>query len=161
MAAGEFAQVKNHLERGLGLMSETRVAVGGDHDLYAMLADASARERDHANLKKFTGPAEEHANRLEHRLYQGVAHRARAVEHTLEGQFDQAADRLARAMQIFEDLDTQWQLGRCLFEWGQLEQARDDKKSAHGHYMQALRVFDRLGAKPFADQTRRAMESLF
>jgi hypothetical protein len=46
MAEGEFALVRQHLE---GMLNQTAEWVG-DHDLYAMLADAAAQQRDLAAL---------------------------------------------------------------------------------------------------------------
>jgi len=72
MAEGEFALVRQHLEIALS-KSATWV---GEHDLYAMLADAAAQQRDEAALRQYTPLAEETASRYDHKLYQAVAHRA-------------------------------------------------------------------------------------
>ncbi len=129
----------------------------GDHDLYAMLADAASRQRDAAALRQYAPLAEEAAARYDHQLYQGVAHRAWGVAHMLAGEFDDAGVRLNQAVALFSALDTRWQIGRTHVELGELARLRSDMAAARGHFSRALAEFEELGAAPDAARTHTAL----
>jgi len=94
MAEGEFALVKQHLEEALKQSAELE----GDHDLYAMLADVAAQQRDLAALRHYAPLAAELAARYNHTLYQAVAHRAWGVAQRLAGEYADAEVRFSRAL---------------------------------------------------------------
>ena len=156
MAEGEFALLRQHLEEGL----RRTASWVGDHDLYAMLADAAAQERDEAELLQYAPLAEETAERYGHTLYQAIAHRARGVLHRLSGENAASEERLNRALELFRGLDTRWQIGRTLFELGELARVRKNWPSARGHYSAALVAFEEMRAVPDAERTRAALGSL-
>jgi len=64
MAEGEFALVRQILETALQTPSEWI----GDHDLYAMLADTAAQQRDEEALRHYAPLAEATAIRYGHML---------------------------------------------------------------------------------------------
>ena len=154
MAEGEFALVRQHLEHALG---KTATWVG-EHDLYAMLADAAAQQRDEAALQQYAPLAEEAAARYDHKLYRAIAHRARGVAHRLKGEYTEAEVRLRQALGLFRGLDTRWQIGRTLFELGELTRARGDSTGAREHFALALAAFGEMKAAPDAARTRAALE---
>lgn len=156
MAEGEFALVRQHLE---GMLNQTAEWVG-DHDLYAMLADAAAQQRDLAALGRYAPLAEETAARYEHALYQGVAHRAFGVAHRLVREYDEAGARLEQALELFVGLETRWQIGRTLFEMGELARAQNDTAAVQDYFTRALAEFEKLEAAPDAARTQTALESL-
>ena len=155
MAEGEFALVRQHLEIALSKSA----AWVGEHDLYAMLADAAAQQRDEAALRQYAPLAEEAAARYDHKLYQAVAHRAWGVAHRLAGAHAEAEARLSQALQLFRGLGTRWQIGRTLFELGKLARARGDSAGAREHFLRALTAFQELGAAPDAARARAALEA--
>ena len=57
-------------------------------------------------------------------------------------------------------MDTRWQIGRTLYELGELAQMRSDTGAAHEYFSRALTNFDALGAAPDVAHTRRALELL-
>src|SRR3990172_1248948 len=140
MAEGEFALVRQHLEIALGKTA----AWVGEHDLYAMLADAAAQQRDEAALRQYAPLAEEAATRYDHKLYQAIAHRAWAVAHRLAGEYAEAEARLNQALALFQELETRWQLGRTLAELGELALAQRETVSARGYFQRALDLFDSM-----------------
>ena len=117
MAEGEFALVRQHLNQALHKGSTDMVGV---HDLYAMLADAAVQRRDEAALHEYTHLLEETAASLDHTLYLAIAHRACGVIHLLAGEYTQAEDRLNKALKLFQELETRWQIGRTLYELADL-----------------------------------------
>jgi tetratricopeptide (TPR) repeat protein len=162
MAEGEFALVRRHLEQALPkpALPPGNVAPGADHDLYAMLADVCALQRDLDGLQKYAPLAEDAAARSGHKLYLGIAHRARGVAHRLAREFSASEDRLQKALALFLGLEARWQIGRTLFELGELAAARMDTASARDYFARALAAFDSLRAIPDAERARKALESL-
>lgn len=144
MAEGEFALVQKNLEIAL----HRTASWVGEHDLYAMLADAAGRQRDHAALLKYAPLAEEFASRYDHKLYQAIAHRAWGVAHRLAGRHHEAEARLNLALETFQHMETRWQTGLTLDELGELALARADKTNASEHFSQALSMFEIMGALP-------------
>ena len=62
--------------------------------------------------------------------YTAIAHRAWGVAHTLAGEYPQAETRLQQALEIFTAYPAPWQMGRTLFEMGELARAQR-KRSRH------------------------------
>ncbi len=156
MGQGEFALVRQHLEKAI----HKEYSGTGDHDVYAMLADAATQQRDAAALRKYAPILEELAVRLDHNLYLAIAYRARGVLHRLAGEYQEAQARLNQAIALFRGLDTRWQLGRTHFELGELAVDQADTTEAHRQYSNALRLFDEMTALPDAAKTRSALVSL-
>jgi tetratricopeptide (TPR) repeat protein len=156
MAEGEFALVRENLERAVGRGG----MLLGDHDIYAMLVDAVAQQRDVNALQKYAPLAEEAAARFDHKLYKGVAHRAWGVLHRLTGDYAGAETRLQQALEIFQKLDTRWQQGRTLFELGELAKSQGRRAAAHDYFSLAVAAFDDMGAVPDVNRARTALQSL-
>jgi ATP/maltotriose-dependent transcriptional regulator MalT len=166
MAEGEFALGRQHLEQAL---QKTTTAVtssfdnaswAGDHDLYAMLADTAAQQRDEAGLRQYAPLAEESAVRYGHVLYQAIAHRAWGVAHQLAGEYSAAETRLTQALVLFQQLETRWQTGRTFANLGDLERERTNIVRARGYYAQALVLFEELQALPDIGRTRDAVAAI-
>ncbi len=160
MAEGEFALVRRHLEAALDLPTALPNATCGDHDLYAMLADVAVLQRDADALRRYAPLAQEAADHYQHRLYQGVAHRARGVLHRLSDEHVEAEAQLKQALEFFRELETRWQIGRTLFELGELATARANAADARNYYSRALLSFDEVKAAPDAARTRAALRAL-
>ncbi len=150
MAEGEFALVRKYLEIAL----RKTAAWVGEHDLYAMLSDAAAQQRDATALQLYAPLAEELALRYDHKLYQAIAHRAWGVARRLTGQHTESEARLNQALELFKQLGTRWQIGRTLFELGELSLSRAESTAAHEHFSRALAAFEEMGALPDATRTR-------
>lgn len=131
-----------------------------EHDLYILLADAAARQRDLAAIRHYAPLAEELAVRDDHKLYRAMAHRALAVAHRLAGEYDDAETRLNHALGLFQPLGTRWQIGRTLFEWGELEDSRGNSAGARDYFSGALVEFDALRAVVDSANTRARIQDL-
>ncbi len=154
MAEGEFALVHKYLEIAL----DRTAAWVGEHDLYAMLADAAAQQRDETALQKYAPLAEEFATRYDHKLYQAIAQRAQGVAHLLAGEFNDAESSLNQALGLFEELGTRYQIGRTLFELGEVAAAQKDTANARHHFTRALESFESMQAAPDTARTKAALE---
>jgi len=152
-AEGEFALVRQILEPTLATPSEWI----GDHDLYAVLADVAARQRDQAALRLYAPRAAALARRYDHRLYEAIALRALGVSQRLAEEFESADHCLNQALTQFQQLGTRWQIGRTLTELAELAAAQANPPLARDFLTQALAAFEEMGAMP---DVRRVQASL-
>ena len=132
----------------------------GDHDIYATLVDMAVLQRDEAGIRQYAPQAEELARRYSHTLYQGITHRAWGVAHRLAGEYPEAETRLNQALDLFNGLNTRWQIGRTLFELGELAMAQKDIAAAREYFARAQVAFKEMHAAPNAAQTKAALERL-
>jgi len=124
-----------------------------------ILADTAVELRDVDALRKYAQPLETLASRDNHRLYLAIAHRAIGVEHRLAGEHAPAEARLRQALELFTKVGARWQIGRTLFELGELNLIHSRPK-AREYYSQALGAFEEIQAAPNAERTRIALNSL-
>jgi hypothetical protein len=161
-AQGEFAQVDRNMQVAQKTSGQPvkRGTMAHDHDLYMVLADNAAQQRDEQSLRMYAPRLEELALRDSHTLYQAVAHRAFGVGHRLAGQFTEADRRLKQAVEILESLETRWQLGRTFFELGELAMEKSEPGQAGDYFEAAFQAFESLQARPDAARARAALEGL-
>ncbi len=130
-----------------------------DHDIYATLVDAAVLQRDEAGIRQYAPPAEELALRYGHTLYQAIVHRAWGVAHWLAGETVEAETRFKQALALFSDLGTRWQMGRTLFELGELA-TPTNRAQAQDYFTRALAAFQVMRAAPDAARTQVALDKL-
>jgi hypothetical protein len=163
-AEGEFALSREQLETALTkkfvARSDRVTTPGGDHDLYVWLADVAAQQLDGAALEKYAPKAEETALRCGHRLYQAIAHRAWGVTHRLAARYAEAEAQMNKALALFNELDTRWQLGRTLLECGELAKAQGHAGRARDYFSRALTAFEFMGAEPMVSHTHAQLATL-
>jgi tetratricopeptide (TPR) repeat protein len=132
-----------------------------DHEIYMTLADTAVELRDVEALHKYAPNLEKLASRDNHRLYLAIAHRALGVGHRLAGEHATAETRLKQALDLFTKLGTRWQIGRTLFELGELNLEGSQKETkAREYFAQALGSFEEIQATPNAERTRSILSSL-
>jgi hypothetical protein len=129
------------------------------HIMYMMLADSAANSRDEEAIRRYAVPLEELATKDDHRPYRAVAHRAWGVAHRLAGEHAEAEARLNQALEMFEVLQINWQVGRTLVEFAELELARSGQAAACSNLERALTAFEGLQAMPDVEQTKLALEA--
>jgi tetratricopeptide (TPR) repeat protein len=160
LAEGEFALMQQHLDAALKLSSLAGADPGGDHDVYAMLVDSAAQQRDPVGLEKYAPLAEETARRIDHKLHMAIAHRAWGVAHTLAGEYQLAEARFKQALDLFITYPAPWQIGRTLFEMGELARLHMETGQARDYLARALSAFEELHAAPYAARARAALENV-
>lgn len=158
-AEGEFAQVKNRLETGLGLSGQPvkRGTMAHLHIVYMMLVDTAATAGDGETIEKYAPLLEELAIRDKHKPYLAISRRARGVAHRLKHEFDQAEKYLLQALEFFESAGMPWQQGRTLFELGELALQEKNNRVSQERFTQAFEIFNRIAAKPDAERTKKVL----
>lgn len=161
-AGGEFALAKTQIEEAIAATSQpVKWGTGPhEHDLYAILTDIAAQQRDLAAIRKYAPLAEQFAARDQHQLYLAMIHRARAVAHRLAGEYADAASRFNQALELFNTLGTRWQIGRTLVEFGELEQVQQNHVGAREYFSRALAEFEVMRAAPDVAATRLRLQNL-
>ena len=99
---------------------------------------------DRETLLQLVSLAEESARRYEHGLYLGIAHRAWAVLHRIDGRHEEAADRLAQARELFAELGAKWQLGRTLLCSAELAADMGDLDDAEATFEEASDLLEEI-----------------
>jgi tetratricopeptide (TPR) repeat protein len=159
-AKGEFALLSQNLKTALDKPGQPvkRGTMAHDHHMYMLLADTAALLRDENSLRQYTPRLEELAIRDGHQLYLAIAHRSWGVAHRLAGEHDEAVTRLTNALGLFRGLGTRWQIGRTLFELGDLFLEQDDKDNARKYLSLSLEAFEAMKSIPDVERTRAALE---
>ena len=160
LAEGEFALVGDYLEAAGKKPVSARGLLFHDTELYFMYLDLAVLQRDEAALRQYAPLAEETAARDDHILYQAVAHRGWGVMHRLQGEYAAAETCLSQALELFQGLETRWQIGRTLYELAEVALGRTDPAEARGYFLSALEAFDEMGAMPDMARTQAALDSL-
>lgn len=117
-------------------------------------------QRDEAGIRQYAPHAEELAARYGHTLYQAIAHRAWGVAHRLAGEYFEAERRLKQALDLFSGLNTRWQIGRTLYEFGELAAAQMNIDKARDYLTRARWMFEAMHAAPDVARTQTALERL-
>lgn len=156
MAEGEFVLVQKYLEIAL----HRTAAWVGEHDLYAMLADAAVGQRDQESIQKYAPLAEDFASRYDHKLYLAIAHRAHGVAYLLAREYNNAESSLNLALNLFSELNTRYQIGRTLFELGELAVAQANESKAREYFTRALKAFETMQAAPDIARVQAALGRL-
>jgi hypothetical protein len=157
---GEFAYIDTLLEGVLEKSGQPvkRGTMAHEHDIYALLSDSAAQRRDLEALERFAPRLAELAERDQHHLYRGVAQRALGVAARLGGDYANAGHHFSKALSLFEELDTRWQIGITLCAMAELDQARSDPTSQEDHLNRAVTLFQVVGAVPDAERAKHLMD---
>jgi tetratricopeptide (TPR) repeat protein len=130
------------------------------HIVYMMLVDTAVRVGDEAAIREYAPLLEELAVRDDHRPYLAIAHRAWGVAHHLAGETSAAEERLKQALELFEELQSHWQIGRTLYDLGELALARSEKEAAKDYFSRALISFEQMNANPDISRTASMLETI-
>ena len=128
--------------------------------MLATLIDVAAMQLDQAAIRQYAPRAEELAVKYGHGLYQAIALRAWGVAYRLAGEYPQAGERLNTALATFRRLNTRWQIGRTLFELGELARSQDNLDGARQVFTFALSAFEEMKAAPDIARVHAAINLL-
>jgi tetratricopeptide (TPR) repeat protein len=158
MAEGEFVLVDKHLTAAMQKPPMGWNPVG-DHELYVLLADVAAQQRDEILLTMYAPQAEAISVRLKHTLYQAISLRALGILDEMRGSFAAAEAQIKESYGLFQRLDARWQVGRTLFELGRLSTAAGKSEEADQYFTKAANAFESLEARPAAEQVQTFLKS--
>ena len=84
----------------------------------------------------------------------------RARLHTLAKRWDDAKEDLGEALQLAREMPAPYLEARALYEMGVMSHLQGVDENARDQLTAALEIFERLGAKPYIERTRQALESV-
>ncbi|RKS71073.1 regulatory LuxR family protein [Actinomadura pelletieri DSM 43383] len=90
----------------------------------------------------------------------GRLDRAEACVRAARGEPDEAVELLRRATTLFERLGQPLEAGQCLLERARIERRRRRAGAARQAAAEALEIFVRCGARPWAEQARHRLARL-
>jgi hypothetical protein len=135
--------------------------MGSDLDMYALLVEAAVGRRDEAAIRQDAPNLEKMATEVGHTLYQAIAQRAWGVAYRLRDELAAAEHHFNQALGLFEQLDTRWQIGRTLFELGELARTQlQDRTAVRAHFARALTAFEEIQAAPDAGRIQVVLTGL-
>jgi hypothetical protein len=143
--------------RGLSGQPIRNGTMAHDHDLYMLLTEAAFERQDPESLRRYALRLEELAMRDGHQLYLAIAQRALGAAFWLSGEMELAEARLERALELFRQLDTSWQLGRTHHLAGEVHLANSYRDEARRHFELALEAFEAMKAVPDLERTRAVL----
>ena len=130
-----------------------------DHEIYLILADTAVELRDLNALRKYAPTLEQLASRGNHRLYLAITCRAVGVRHRLAGEQAVAENHLREALGLVTKLGSRWQIGRTLFELGELHLTRSPEK-AREYYHRRWVPLEEVQAMPDAERARLVLNEM-
>jgi tetratricopeptide (TPR) repeat protein len=159
MGEGEFALVNEHLTAAIQLPPVGWNPVG-EHEIIVLLADIGALNRDEALLTAYASLADQISLFLNHHLYHAMAVRALGIFTWLQRDHAQAEAQLRESLKLFQQLETRWQLGRTLYDLGEISVDRGRIEQAKEFFSQALTAFEEMGARPSIIKTQQHLTYL-
>jgi hypothetical protein len=144
MGRGEFALAKEHLITATETPPNGWNPIG-DHEVYILLADIGALQRDKELLSAYALRSSRISLSLNHHLYHAIALRALAILDWLHHDLARAEVRLKESCQLFQRLETHWQLGRTLFDLGELSAIMGKQDEAEIYIDKAQSAFKTMG----------------
>ena len=155
----------NRTELALKLLRETMQLSTSIRDLHGVtlamvgLAEFHISQGGHDQAGEYLELAQ---GRLKEEMYLPVS----GLIQRLTGQLEAASGRLAEAKQhiaqsisIFTTTEIPYELARSHFEMGLLSLKAHDAKGAESNLLQAKGIFEKLGAEPDLETTKRALAS--
>jgi tetratricopeptide (TPR) repeat protein len=76
------------------------------------------------------------------------------------GRVDEARGHFEEALAVTKQMETPYSGARALYEYGRMLAQQGDAGGARERFQAALSIFERLGARPYIESTRAALEAL-
>src|SRR5262249_45581410 len=90
----------------------------------------------------------------------GLTQRLTGQLEAASGRFAEARQHIAQSISIFATTEIPYDLARSYYEMGVLLKRARDLKTGESNLRQALAIFERLGADPDVELTRRALSTM-
>jgi Nif-specific regulatory protein len=148
-----FGEATRFLNEARNLF-ENSATVHGLARVHTMAADLALRQQKLQDAEQSVAVAAEMAARLGDRFTAAQLAAVSGKVCFVTGRREEAELKFAEALQVFEELGTQYELGRLLFDVGLL---REDADEAAQTIRRAVRIFERLEAAPDLERARGAL----
>jgi DNA-binding CsgD family transcriptional regulator len=145
-----------------GLQAAERVACRepGMHRMNGNAAEAAVALGDLERAQRIVIFLEEHGERTNHRWSLATAARVRALVGGARGDLDPALAAVEQALERHDQPPMPFERARTLLVKGRLERRARRRGRAKDSFEQALEIFERCGARLWADQARAELERI-
>jgi DNA-binding CsgD family transcriptional regulator len=154
---GDYAAADDHLVKSLTLLDSAGFVEPAIWRVHGDAIEAALAVGDVARATEQLDWLERHAKRVPIPWNVVVAARSRALVEAERGDHDAAFSVLESALAAHERCPVPFELGRTLLFAGQLRRRAKQKRAAAEALREALAIFERLGARLFAEQARAAL----
>jgi hydrogenase-4 transcriptional activator len=121
-------------------LAEFHISQGGDKQAWEYLELAQGRLKEEMYLP-----------------VSGLIQRLTGQLEAASGQLAEAKQHIAQSVSIFTTTEIPYELARSYYEMGLLMERAHDAKGAESNLLQAKAIFERLGAEPDLELTRRGL----
>jgi len=157
LAVGESEAADRHLSRALDVLDRIDFREPAIWRIDGDAIEAALAAGDLDRAEKLTARFEERAARSRIPWSLAVSARCRGLLHAAEGEADLAVEALERAFEAHEHCPMPFERARTLLALGQVRRRRKERRAARTAFEEALALFERLGAEPWAERTRREL----
>lgn len=151
---GEYARADEQLVKSLTLLDSAGFVEPAIWRVHGDAIEAALAIGDVARATEQVEWLERHSKRVPIPWTVVVAARSRALLHAERGDHEAAISAVESALAAHERCPVPFELGRTLLLAGQLHRRSRQKRAAAEALREALAIFERLGARLFAEQAR-------
>ncbi|HEY6960952.1 MAG TPA: AAA family ATPase [Gaiellaceae bacterium] len=154
LAAGDYAEAWPRLEAAVVAREQIGFREPAVWRIEGDAVEAAIGAGELAPARRVLATLEEAAGRSRIPWNRAVAARCRGLLCAAEGDVEGAADELDRALAEHASCPMPFELARTLLAAGQVRRRLKQKRLAREHLDRAARLFDELGARPWAGRAR-------
>ncbi len=152
LSEGDVDAAARQLTRALELMERIRIHEPGVLRIHADAVEALVAAGELKDAERILAPWEDQGRQVELAWSLATSARCRALLQAAAG--GDAAGSIENALVAHERLPMPFELGRTLLVKGQLERRAKQKAAARESLERAITIFDRLGAKLWAEKAQ-------
>lgn len=158
LSLGDQAAADDHLRTCLAAAEQLGWREPGVLRIHADAAEAAVAVGDLERAAEIAGFLERHGERTGHRWSRATGARVSALLLAARGDLEHALATVERALEVHEGLPMPLELGRTLLVKGRIERRTRLRSRAKQSFEQAAEIFDRIGARLWAERARDELE---
>jgi DNA-binding CsgD family transcriptional regulator len=158
LSLGNFEAADAHLVAALEVFDRVGFGEPGQFRVHADAAEAAVAVGDVARALRIADFLNAHGERTNHRWSLATAARTRALIAAAEGRLASALDFGEQSLAYNEDLPMPLERARTLLVKGVIERRARRRGDAKRSFEEALEIFERAGARLWADRARAELD---
>jgi DNA-binding CsgD family transcriptional regulator/tetratricopeptide (TPR) repeat protein len=160
LSLGNPAEAERHLSDALELIESIGIREPGVFRVHADLVEALVGTGSLDRAEKVLGDFEERARTSRLPWSQATTARCRGLVHAARRDLDAAERAFEDALREHERLPMPFERARTLLALGLVQRRKNERRRAHDSIERALAIFETLGARLWAERTRRELRPI-
>lgn len=160
LSLGDSEAADAHLRAAVNVFERVGFGEPGQFRVHADAGEAAVSRGDLPRAARIAGFLEGHGERADHRWSRATGARVRALIEAAEGDVEGALAASERALRHHESLLMPLELARTHLVRGVLERRARRRGDAKRSFEQALEIFEKAGARVWAERTRAELDRL-